>query len=138
MRRLKPRPPLVPVLLGAVLAVVSPLPLSSIVPGGTFSPRQPGLPVADNSPQEQGEEQPLFSSYDLIEFQNTYTFEVAMAANKVQIRRAIEHLFEVAVTDVRTQRYLGKQRRMGRSVGTTGNWKKAVIRLKEGDSIDFY
>ena len=69
---------------------------------------------------------------------NAYTFEVAMTANKVQIRRAVENLFEVGVTDVRTQRYLGKQRRMGRSVGTTGNWKKAVIRLKEGDSIDFY
>ena len=69
---------------------------------------------------------------------NAYTFEVAMAANKVQIRRAVEQLFEVGVTDVRTQRYLGKRRRMGRSVGTTGNWKKAVIRLKEGDSIDFY
>jgi len=72
------------------------------------------------------------------ERENAYTFEVAMAANKVQIRRAIEHLFEVAVTGVRTHRYIGKQRRMGRSVGTTGNWKKAVIRLKEGDSIDFY
>ena len=69
---------------------------------------------------------------------NSYTFEVAMAANKVQIRRAVENLFEVGVTEVRTQRYLGKRRRMGRSVGTTGNWKKAIIRLKEGDSIDFY
>ena len=72
------------------------------------------------------------------ERENTYTFEVAQTANKVQIRKAIEHLFEVNVTDVRTQRYLGKGRRMGRSVGTTGNWKKALIRLKEGDTIDFY
>ena len=69
---------------------------------------------------------------------NTYTFEVREAANKIQIRDAVEHLFEVTVTSVRTARYMGKRRRMGRSVGTTGNWKKAIIRLKEGDSIDFY
>ena len=69
---------------------------------------------------------------------NIYTFVVREAANKVQIRRAIEALFKVGITDVRTQRYLGKRRRMGRHVGTTGNWKKAIIRVKEGDSIDFY
>jgi len=69
---------------------------------------------------------------------NTYTFEVRENANKVQIRRAVEHLFKVGVQDVRTQRYIGKRRRMGRSVGTTGNWKKAMIRVKAGQTIDFY
>lgn len=69
---------------------------------------------------------------------NTYTFEVRENANKVQIRRAIEHLFQVGVNEVRTQRLIGKRRRMGRSVGTTGNWKKAMIRVKEGQTIDFY
>ena len=69
---------------------------------------------------------------------NTYTFEVRENANKVQIRDAVEKLFKVGVADVRTARYLGKRRRMGRHVGTTGNWKKAVIRLKAGDTIDFY
>mgnify|MGYP001604494421 CR=1 FL=1 len=69
---------------------------------------------------------------------NSYTFRVRENANKVQIREAIEHLFKVKVTDVRTQKYAGKQRRMGRSVGTTSSWKKAVVRVKDGDTIDFY
>ncbi|MFV1958149.1 MAG: 50S ribosomal protein L23 [Planctomycetota bacterium] len=69
---------------------------------------------------------------------NAYTFRVRENANKVQIRRAVEHLFSVHVKGVRTQRYIGKRRRMGRSVGSTGNWKKAVVRVKEGDTIDFY
>lgn len=69
---------------------------------------------------------------------NTYTFVVRETANKVQIRRAVEQLFQVGVDDVRTQRYLGKRRRMGKHLGTTGNWKKAIIRVKEGDTIDFY
>ena len=69
---------------------------------------------------------------------NSYTFRVRESANKVQIRDAIEHLFKVTVTDVRTQRYAGKQRRMGRSVGSTGSWKKAIVRVKAGDTIDFY
>ena len=69
---------------------------------------------------------------------NTYTFRVREAANKIQIRDAIEHLFKVTVTDVRTQRYHGKRRRMGRSVGHTGNWKKALVRVRAGETIDFY
>ena len=69
---------------------------------------------------------------------NTYTFRVRESANKIQIRQAVERLFEVRVTDVRTQRYIGKRRRMGRHVGHTGTWKKAVVRVKEGDTIDFY
>jgi len=72
------------------------------------------------------------------ERENTYTFVVRENANKVQIRNAIQHLFSVGVEDVRTQRYIGKSRRMGRYFGTTGNWKKALIRVKEGDTIDFY
>ena len=69
---------------------------------------------------------------------NTYTFVVRENSNKIQIRRAIEHLFQVGVDDVRTQRYLGKRRRMGKYFGSTGNWKKAIVRIKEGDTIDFY
>lgn len=69
---------------------------------------------------------------------NTYSFVVRENANKVQIRTAIENLFKVGVDDVRTQRYMGKRRRMGRYFGTTGNWKKAIVRVKEGDTIDFY
>ena len=69
---------------------------------------------------------------------NTYTFRVREAANKVQIRQAVENLFKVNVADVRTQRYPGKRRRMGRYVGSTSTWKKAIVRLKAGDTIDFY
>ena len=69
---------------------------------------------------------------------NTYTFVVHEASNKIQIRNAIERIFKVEVEDVRTQRYIGKRRRVGRYVGTTGSWKKAVVRVKEGHTIDFY
>jgi hypothetical protein len=67
MWRVKLRPSLLPVFLGAVLAGMSPLPLSSIVPGGASRLRPPGLPLADG-PQDSVGEQPLFSSNDLIEF----------------------------------------------------------------------
>lgn len=72
------------------------------------------------------------------ERQNAYTFRVREDANKVQIRDAVERLFKVTVTDVRTQRYSGKRRRVGRSLGFTKAWKKAVVSVKQGDSIDFY
>jgi large subunit ribosomal protein L23 len=68
---------------------------------------------------------------------NTYTFEVRDDANKVQIRRAIEHLFKVSVLGVRTQRVEGKTRRMGRRLGMTPPWKKAVVRVKQGQTIEF-
>ena len=77
-------------------------------------------------------------SLRLAERQNTYTFRVKENANKVQIRDAIERLFKVQVEDVRTQRVFGKMRRMGRSVGQTAPWKKAVVRVKAGQTIDFY
>ena len=67
---------------------------------------------------------------------NTYTFEVAATANKVQIRNAVQRAFKVTVTAVRTQRVHGKVRRMGRSVGQTADWKKAIVCLKPGDSIE--
>lgn len=69
---------------------------------------------------------------------NAYTFEVHRRANKVQVRQAIERIFSVKVTGVRTQNVLGKFRRMGRYVGSTGDWKKAIVTLRSGDSIDFY
>ena len=69
---------------------------------------------------------------------NTYTFVVRETANKIQIRNAIENIFKVGVADVRTARYPGKGRRVGRYLGSTGSWKKAVVRVKDGDTIDFY
>ena len=74
----------------------------------------------------------------IAERENAYTFQVDRTANKVQVRDAIERLFNVAVVDVRTQNIMGKFRRMGRSVGATSNWKKAVVKVKEGDTIEFY
>lgn len=71
------------------------------------------------------------------ERRNTYTFEVASNANKVQIRSAVEKVFKVTVTGVRTQSCHGKLRRMGRSIGRTADWKKAIVRVKAGDSIEF-
>lgn len=71
------------------------------------------------------------------ERRNTYTFEVAPRANKVQIRHAVERIFNVTVTGVRTQIAHGKSRRMGRWVGQTSDFKKAIVRVKTGDSIEF-
>ncbi len=74
----------------------------------------------------------------LAERHNTYTFKVRPTANKVQVRDAIERLFGVAVVEVRTQNYIGKARRVGRYTGSTPNWKKACVKVKEGDTIEFY
>ena len=69
---------------------------------------------------------------------NQVIFEVARAANKVQIREAVQKLFKVNVTAVNTMVVRGKDRRMGRGYARTQNWKKAIVTLKEGDSIDFF
>ena len=74
----------------------------------------------------------------LAERTNSYTFRIRPSANKVQVRGAIEQLFDVAVLGVRTQNYMGKSRRVGRYVGSTQSWKKAVVKVKEGDTIEFY
>ena len=69
---------------------------------------------------------------------NQVVFEVARDANKVQIKDAVQKLFNVHVTAVNTMVMRGKDRRMGRGYAKTQNWKKAVVTLKEGDSIDFF
>jgi large subunit ribosomal protein L23 len=68
----------------------------------------------------------------------TYTFVVAKAANKLEIRHAVEQLFDVSVADVRTANYQGKWRRLARGIGRKPAYKKAVVKLAEGDSIDVY
>ena len=70
--------------------------------------------------------------------QNTVVFEVARDANKVQIRDAVEKLFNVKVESVNTLVMRGKDRRMGRGYAKMQNWKKAMVTLKEGHSIDFF
>ena len=74
----------------------------------------------------------------LQENQRTYTFLVAKDANKMEIRNAVQTLFEVKVEAVRTANYQGKWRRLGRSIGRKPTFKKAVVRIAEGDSIDVY
>ncbi len=74
----------------------------------------------------------------LREKHNQVVFEVARAANKVEIRDAVQKLFHVHVTEVNTMVMRGKERRMGRGHAKMQNWKKAVVTLKEGDSIDFF
>ena len=69
---------------------------------------------------------------------NQVVFEVARAANKVQIKDAVQKLFKVHVTGVNTMIVRGKDRRMGRGYSRTQNWKKAIVTLKQGDSIDFF
>ncbi|MEW6774804.1 MAG: 50S ribosomal protein L23 [Bdellovibrionota bacterium] len=68
---------------------------------------------------------------------NQVVFRVPVAANKIQIRRAVEELFGVKVADVRTMRFAGKFKRRGAFYGKRPNWKKAVVRLQPGSTIDF-
>jgi large subunit ribosomal protein L23 len=67
---------------------------------------------------------------------NTYVFQVHPKANKVQIRNAIERLFDVKVVSVNTASMHGKTRRRGRMVTKQPDWKKAFVTLREGDSIE--
>ena len=67
-----------------------------------------------------------------------YTFQVAPGASKSQIRGAIEQLFGVKVVGVWTSNQRGKNRRVGQSIGRRPHWKKAIVKLKEGDTIDIF
>jgi large subunit ribosomal protein L23 len=74
---------------------------------------------------------------DLGESQNQYFFRVAIDANKIEIRRAIERLYKVKVASVNTMRMSGKRKQLRRKVGRKPDWKKAVVTLKEGHTIEF-
>ena len=65
----------------------------------------------------------------------TLCFEVALDANKIQVRQAVEKLFNVKVAAVRTATFDGKLRRRGRFVGYKSNWKKAYVKLKDGEKV---
>jgi large subunit ribosomal protein L23 len=67
---------------------------------------------------------------------NTVTFEVARNANKVEIRQAVERVFNVKVADVRTMSMQGKWKRMGRFEGQRADWKKAIVTLAPGHKIE--
>jgi large subunit ribosomal protein L23 len=73
----------------------------------------------------------------LSEKQNKYVFRVSLRANKIQIRQAIEKLFQKKVVDVNTCNYAGKKKRERRmNFGRKPHWKKAIVTLKEGEKID--
>ena len=69
---------------------------------------------------------------------NLATFAVNPEANKHDVRRAVEALFNVEVEQVRTMRQPRKGRRVGRKIGRKTEWKKAIVKLAEGHSIEFF
>jgi large subunit ribosomal protein L23 len=72
------------------------------------------------------------------ETENVVTFSVDPRAGKIEIKQAVEQLFSVKVVEVRTSRVRGKTKRVGRSEGRRPDWKKARVRLAEGESIEFF
>ncbi|QDU60162.1 50S ribosomal protein L23 [Planctomycetes bacterium Pan216] len=74
----------------------------------------------------------------LVERRNTYAFEVHPLADKGQIRQAVEQLFSVSVTSVRTQNRIGKTRRFKGRKGRTAGWKKAYVTLSDADRISMF
>lgn len=76
-------------------------------------------------------------SVDLMQ-ENKYCFKVAKDANKIEIKNSIEEIFKVTVVNVNTVNVHGKMKRMGRTQGMTASWKKAVVTLREGDSIEVF
>ncbi len=69
---------------------------------------------------------------------NKYTFIVPLKSNKVEIRQAVEKIFNVKVTSVHTIRVLGKIKRMGKHAGKRSDYKKAIVALAPGESIGFF
>ena len=69
---------------------------------------------------------------------NKVTFEVDRKANKIEIKNAVQGLFNVKVVDVNIMNFRGKKKRVGRVMGRKSDWKKAVVTLKPGDKIEFF
>jgi large subunit ribosomal protein L23 len=72
------------------------------------------------------------------EVANQVTFEVDRKANRIEVRRAIERIFNVRVTNVRTMQVRGKFKRRGRVLGKRRDWKKAIVTLRPGERIEFF
>ncbi len=72
----------------------------------------------------------------LLREQNKYVFEVDRRSNKTEIRKAVESLFNVKVETINTMIVKGKKKRMGRFSGYRPNWKKAIVKLAEGQTIE--
>jgi large subunit ribosomal protein L23 len=88
--------------------------------------------------------EPLFTEKltALQDNENKYAFKVRNSANKIEIKREIEKKFNVTVESVKTMNVLGKMHqqmtRKGRSIGRRSNWKKAIIKLAQGNKIDLF
>ncbi|UCG38233.1 MAG: 50S ribosomal protein L23 [bacterium] len=83
---------------------------------------------------------PLITEKNAImkEAQNRVAFEVAPDANKIEIKKAVEEAFKVSVEAVNVVNVRGKVKRMGRNLGKRRDWKKAIVTLKEGSTIEFF
>ena len=90
-----------------------------------------------NEPHEIIETASLTEKSTLLgEKQNKYVFRVSPRANKIQIKHAVERLFQKKVLDVNTCNYAGKQKRVRGPLGRRANWKKAIVTLAEGEKIE--
>ena len=69
---------------------------------------------------------------------NQFAFEVDQRANKIQIKESVEKSFKVSVLKVRTMNVQGKKKRLGRYQGLKSSWKKAIVTLKGGDTIEYF
>lgn len=69
---------------------------------------------------------------------NKVVFEVDKNANKIEIKHAVQQLFNVKVQEVNVMNFLGKRKRSGRIIGKKQDWKKAIVTLKKGDKIEFF
>ena len=76
-------------------------------------------------------------SYDMMQ-ENVYTFEVAKTSNKVEIAQAVEEIFDVTVVKVNTLNVKAKPKRVRYQIGKTRTWKKAMVAVAEGDSIEIF
>lgn len=90
---------------------------------GTFLKETGGRPEGDGDPES---------------LKSQLLFEVARDANKIEIRHAVEKLWNVDVVDVRTLVVRGKEKRMGRFIGKRSNWKKAVVTIAAGQNVEFF
>ncbi|MBI4363612.1 MAG: 50S ribosomal protein L23 [Candidatus Doudnabacteria bacterium] len=72
---------------------------------------------------------------NMLSNQNRYIFRVNRQANKIEVKKAVEGAYDVRVIRVNIVNNLGKNRRMGRIMGRTSDWKKAIVTLKQGDKI---
>ena len=69
---------------------------------------------------------------------NQVTFEVDPRANRIEVQRAVEKIFNVKVADIHTMNVRGKYKRRGRILGKRRNWKKAIVKLMPGERIEFF